>query len=131
RVFRALAFVDRRGIGRHQRVKFAKAVGHGTSVETGGELAGVGINIVDIANVAVVNVFVVVVLDLHDLVPRREGPTKPLDLALAGRVQRRLEFNVQRAGASAAAVHRAQHLNVTDGIEVKALGDARLHQLDD
>jgi ABC-type glutathione transport system ATPase component len=77
------------------------------------------------------HVFVVVVLDLHDLVTEGEGPTETLDLALAGGVQRRLKFDIQRAGSDATAVHRAQHLNVTDGIEAEALRDARLHQFDD
>src|SRR5207247_3858710 len=113
---------DRRGIGRHQRVEFAEAVGDGAAVETGGEFAGVGIDIVDVADVAVVDVLIVVVLDLHDLVARSEGPTKTLDLALASGVQRRLEFDIQRTGADATAVHRAQHLNVADGVEAKALG---------
>src|ERR1700720_4396273 len=131
RVFGALALVDRRGVGRPQRIEFAEAVGDSAAVETGGEFASVGIDIVDVADVAVVDVFVVVVLDLHDLVAGGEGPTETLDLALAGGVQRRLKFDIQRAGSDATAVHRAQHLNVTDGIEAEAQGDARLHQFDD
>ena len=123
--------MDRRGVGRHQRIEFAEAVGDSAAVETGGEFASVGIDIVDVADVAVVDVFVVVVLDLHDLVAGDEGPTETLDLALAGGVQRRLKFDVQRAGSDATAVHRAQHLNVTDGIEAEAQGDACLHQFDD
>jgi hypothetical protein len=35
-IFRALAFVDGRGIGRHQRIEFAKPVGDGAAVELGG-----------------------------------------------------------------------------------------------
>src|SRR5438105_8794693 len=131
RVFGALALVDGCGVGRYQRVEFAEAVGDSAAVETGGEFACVGIDIVDVAAVAVVDVFVVVVLDLHDLVAGGEGPTETLDLALAGGVQRRLKFDVQRAGCDAATVHRAQHLNVTDGIEAEALRDAYLHQFDD
>ena len=63
--------------------------------------------------------------------PGGEGPAEALDLALAGGVQGRLEFDIQRPGADTAAVHRAQHLDVADGIEAEALGDAGLHQLDD
>ena len=91
----------------------------------------VGINIVDIADVAVIDLLVVVVLDLHHLVAGRKGPAEPLDLALAGGIQRRLQFDVERARTDAAAVHRAQNLDVANGIEAEALGDPCLHQLDD
>src|SRR5207245_5421004 len=100
------------------------------AVETGGEFAGLGVDIVDVADVAVVDLLVVVVLDLHDLVAWGKGPAEALDLAVAGRVQGRLEVDVQRASAASAAVHRAQHLNVTNGIKTEALGNARLDQFD-
>src|SRR5215471_12323895 len=41
--------------------------------------------------------FVVIVLDLHDLVARAESPSKALDTDLARRVQDVLQFNVQGA----------------------------------
>src|SRR5207237_6255194 len=51
--------------------------------------------------------------------------------AVAGRVQGRLEFDVQRASASTAAVHRAQHLDVANWIKAEALWDTCLDQFDD
>ena len=45
--------------------------------------------------------------------------------------KRLLQFDVERAGADAAAVHRAQHLDVADGIETEALRDAGLYQFDE
>ena len=124
-------FVDGGRVGRNQRVEFAEAVGDGAAVEAGGELASVGIDVVDVADVAVIDFLVVVVLDLHDLVAGREGPAEAFDLALAGGIERGLQFDIERAGADAAAVHRAQHLDVADGIETEPLRDARLHQFDD
>jgi hypothetical protein len=56
-----LALVDRRSIRRDQRVEFAEAVGNGAAVETGGEFADLGVDIVDVADVAVVDFLVVVV----------------------------------------------------------------------
>jgi hypothetical protein len=50
---------------------------------------------------------------------------------VAGWVQRRLQFDVERSCAHAAAIHRAQHLDVANGVETKPLGDAGLHQFDD
>ena len=43
---------------------------NGPAVEIRGHFAGVGIDIVDVANVAVVDFLIVIVLDLHDLVAR-------------------------------------------------------------
>ena len=45
---------------------------------------------------------IVIVLDLHDLVARAEGPAETLDADLAGRVQRRLQVDVEGAGTEAA-----------------------------
>ena len=56
----------------------------------------------------VVDLLVVVVLDLHHLVARREGPAETLDLAFAGRVEGGLELDVERAGAGAAPVSTAE-----------------------
>ena len=130
-IFGALALVDGGGIGGNQRVELAEAVGHRAPVEAGHEFARLGIDVVDIADVAVVDLLVVVILDLHDLVAGRKGPAETLDLALAGGVQRRLQFDVERTRANAAAVHRAEHLDVADGVQAEALGDAGLHQLQD
>jgi hypothetical protein len=38
RIFRALAFVDGRGVGRQQRIEFAESVGDGAAVEFGNNL---------------------------------------------------------------------------------------------
>jgi len=56
----------------------------------------------------------------QDHADRRRCPRRMPRPRLAGGVQRRLKFDVQRAGSDATAVHRAQHLNVTDGIEAEA-----------
>src|SRR5262245_54010290 len=46
------------------------------AVKARGEFAGIGIQSVDIADVAVVDLLVVVVLDPHDLVTGGEGPAE-------------------------------------------------------
>src|SRR5208337_3694116 len=85
--------------------------------------------VVDVADVAVVDLLVVVILDLHDLVAGRKGPAEPLDLAFAGGVQRRLQFDVERTRADAATVHRTKHLDVADRVQAEPLRNAGLHQL--
>jgi hypothetical protein len=52
--------------------------GDGSAVEVGHELAIAGIDIFDVANIAVIDVLVIIVLDLHDLVAGREGPAESL-----------------------------------------------------
>ena len=86
--------MHRRRIGRHQRVELSEAVEEIAPLETRGQLARLGVHIRDLANIPVVDLLVVVVLDLHHLVARREGLAEALDLALAGRVQGRLELDV-------------------------------------
>src|SRR5438132_9726173 len=130
-IFGALALVDRGGISRNQHVEFTKSVGDGSAVETSDKFSRIRIDIVDVADVAVIDLLVVVVLDLHHLIAGREGPAEALDLTLTRRVQRRLQFDVERSGADATAIHRAQNLDVANGIEAEAAGNLGLHQLDD
>src|SRR5262249_18272707 len=130
RVFRALALVDGYGIGRNERVQLAEAIGDGTSVEARSKLAFVKVEIHHIADIAVVDLLVVVFLDLHDLVAGCEGPAESFDLAFARRIQCRLQFDVERARTNAAPVHRTQHLDIADGIEAEAARDAGSYQLD-
>src|SRR5262249_60890622 len=106
-IFGALALVDRGGIGRNQHVKLTKSVGDGSAVETYDKFSRIRIDIVDIADVPVIDLLIVVVLDLHPLMAGREGLAEALDLTLACRVQRRLQFTVERAGACAAPMHWA------------------------
>src|ERR1039458_3158994 len=54
-ILRALAFVNFRSVSWHQRVELAEHACNGASVETCGELAGVWVDIVDVADVAVVD----------------------------------------------------------------------------
>src|SRR5258708_39225266 len=87
------------------------------AVEAHDEFACVAIDSVDITDVAVVDVLVVVILDLHDLVTGGEGPAAPLDFPVVGGIESGLQFNVERSGADTAAVPRAENLDVADWVE--------------
>jgi hypothetical protein len=130
-ILRALAFVNGRRVGRHQHVEFAESISDGLAIEVNNDLAHAGVNIADSADVAVVNLLVVVVLDLHHLIARCEGPTEPLNLAVAGGIERCLQLDVQRSRTYSPSIHWTKHLDVADRIEPKPLGDACLHQFDD
>src|ERR1700731_4794473 len=78
-VFRALALVDCRRIGEHKFVELAKAVGDFAAIEVDAELAFLHVDARHDAEIAVVNLLVVIILDLHDLVARAECPAEALD----------------------------------------------------
>ena len=82
--------------------ELAKSVCDGPAIKAGNELARIGVDVVDGADIAVVDLLFVVVLDLHHLVAGSKRPTKPLDLAIAGGIERGLQFDVQRPCAGAA-----------------------------
>ena len=69
--------------GRHRG---SQRLGPAALVEAGVKFADIGIDVVDITDVAVIDILVVVVRDLHDPIARREGPAEALDLAIAGRI---------------------------------------------
>ena len=52
RVFRSLAFVDGRGVSWHQHVEFTKSISDGSTVKARNDLACIGVDVVDIADVA-------------------------------------------------------------------------------
>src|SRR6516165_9446750 len=98
-IFRALALVNRRCIGEHQLIQVAKPVDHLTTVKLDADFAFLHVDARYHAKVAIVDILVVIVLDLHDLVARAEGPAKPFYADLARRVQGVLQLGVQRASA--------------------------------
>ena len=55
---------------------------------------------------AVVNLLVVVILDLHHFVAGGKSPAEPLDFALAGGIESRLQFDIKRPRTNTAATAR-------------------------
>ncbi len=53
------------------------------------------------------------------------------NLSTSRRIQCGLEFDVEGACSGAAAVHRAENLDIADGIEAKTARDTGFDQLDD
>ena len=123
--------MDGRRVGRHHGVEFAEAIGHGPTVEADGQLTGVRVDVVDVTDVTIVHLLLVVVLDLHHLVAGSEDPAEAFYLAIAGRIQCSLQFDVQRTSADPAAVHGAENLDVPDRIQAETLRNSGLHQFDD
>src|SRR5262249_9199913 len=76
------------------------------------------------AEIAVVDLLVIIVLDLHDLVARTEGPAETLNPDIAWRVQYVLKLDIEGARTEPAAVHWAEHLDIADGAAPDALRNA-------
>ena len=128
-IFGALRLVDRRRVGRARAGRAPRRRRRSRGLEVDDELAGLESTDTTTADVAVVDLLVVVVLDLHHLVAGREGPSRSARGAASPvRVERRLQRQVQRLGAGGAAIHRAQHLDVAHRIQAEAARDPLAHE---
>lgn len=116
---RALGLVDGDRVGRRNLIQLAVVVSHQPAVVADGNFLLDRIDLPDDADVAVENFLFVIVLGLDHLVARLESPSEPLGgrLALPGRVQGPLERRVQLAHSDRSAIHRAQHLDIPDGVD--------------
>ena len=94
--------MDRRGISRNKRVEFPEFISYGAAVEFRNQLTRVDIDVFDIADIAIIDFLVIIIVDLHHFIFGREGPAEPFDLFLAGRIERRLQCYIQRSCADAA-----------------------------
>ena len=117
-VFAALRFVDAHGVGEGEVVELAALEGVHVAVEIGDEGAGLGVDGFDDADVAVEEVFVVVVAELDELVAGAEFAGGRAERAGVGRlgVERGLELDVEVTDAGDALVHRGEDLHVADRV---------------
>ena len=83
-----MAFVNGRRVGRHQHIELTESVFDRSAVEGHLELARIGVEITDGADVSVLDLFLIVILNLHYLIAGSEGPAEPLDPAVAGGIER-------------------------------------------
>ena len=94
----ALAFVNRQRIGGLELVELAGFVfDRALGIEADVQLHGIGVDGGDVADVAIEDLFVVVVVRLDDLVADAEGRLKALDLEfdLVGRIEGELQRVIQ------------------------------------
>lgn len=113
-VFAALALVDAHGVGEGELADLRALVVDGRLSETDGEV--VGLELADVADVAVENMLLVVVLRLHDFVTETEGHNAVRVLGLRGarRVEGGLEAAVEAVDAAVLAVHGREHLDIAE-----------------
>ena len=109
--FAALALVNGEGIGGLELVEFAGLVfDEALGIETDVELHRIGVDGGDVADVAIEDLFVVVVVCLDDLVADAEGGLETLDLEfdLVRRIEGELQRMIERRGAEQVAVVGAE-----------------------
>ncbi len=125
REFRALRFVDRRGVGRYHLVQFVKIVANIPLVEADDDFPFIGVDGRDHADVPVEHILVVVVLGLHHLVPEPELPTELFHNRFIGpdRVECILQQFIECPHPKGSAVHGAEHLHVVDRVAAQFPGD--------
>ena len=129
--------MHRDGVGNFQLVEVLRRVNEAAVVHPHHHGAVAGVDGLHNADVAVVRAHAlfpadalpgnfVVVAHLHHFVAHPEHPGRALDLRLAllGRVEQVLQLHIERLRACGAELCRAEHLNVPDGVEVVAAGQA-------
>ena len=107
RVSRPLAFVNRRGVGQHQRVEFLL----------------VDIDTLNVGNVAGLELLIVIFFYLHNFVAWCKYGAEALHLVSPQGVQGRLKLDIKGAGTDTAPVHRTENLNVPNGAQTKPVED--------
>ena len=128
-ILRALGLVDRYRVGVEQLVAFVDAVGRGTAVEFDRHSTVARVDTADVADVAVIDVAVVIVLDLHNLVAGAKVPRGLVRQPVG--VQYGLENGIEVSGPQTAANHGTQHLDVAHRIKAKSARDPLLDDLAD
>ncbi len=130
---RALRLVDAHRVGMDQFVQLRELVTHQRSVEVDGEHMLLQIQRGDAAHVAVEDLAVVVVANLHHAVAHAEDPRAMHGLGFARirRVESLLQAPVQLADACRAPVHRAEHLDVAVGVVAELRRDALRDDVED
>ena len=124
RVLRALRLVDGDRVGDGQAVQLVGGIGEPAAVHGDLERLRPLVDGGDPADIAVVDLAVVVVLELHHLVAQRQAALAAGEHQRRVRVEVRLQQLVERLGAAPAAIDRRQHLDVVDRVEAEPLGDA-------
>ena len=115
-------------IGQNHFIQFAKIIDNITVIKGSGYLAFLGPNSGDAADIAVKNIFVIVVADLHDLIIDTESAV-PADKAPISGVHYGLKLMVEICGPNDPFVHRRQHLDIVYGIKAKSLGNPPVYKL--
>ena len=129
RIFAPLRLVDGRRVGKDELVEVSAVVFDRTPVEVHNHRAVVGVDGLHESDVAVVDILVVVVTELHHAVADAEH-RPAANNRIPTRIQRLLEFHVEIVRPQDVLPHRHQNLHVLQGIHPELARNARRHELD-
>src|SRR5215470_15766084 len=121
--------MDRGCICQRDLVQFVDIIDDFTTIELDCNLRFFKIDVRYSPYIAVEDFFVIVVYGLDYLIANAVAPSEPGYLRTARSVKPLLQFDVQRTGAEAAAVHGCQHLYVLDRIQTKSSGNSPANYL--
>ena len=126
RKFRTLRFVDADRVGVHERVEFGDIVSGDGVVEGHRHRVLFQVHGRDVAHVAVEDLPLVIVSDLHDAIPYPQDPRPVGELRFAGGgwIERLLQLPVERRHACRAAMHGAEHLHIAFRVQPEFLRNA-------
>ena len=87
--------MDGDGVGENEIVELAASIDDIAAVKTHAKLLGLGIDLCHKADIAIIDLLLIVVLDLHDLIFGAEGPSELVEPFGAGRIERLLQFEIE------------------------------------
>src|SRR5215510_10014678 len=122
-IFRALALMDRGGIGQRQLIEFTSGILDLAPLKLHLHHTLVQVNLSNAADVAIEDLFVIVIDVLEYFIARGIGPAKALELRRGLGIELLLEDAIEGTRANEPAIHGGEHLNIGNGIEAKALGN--------
>ena len=116
RIFASLGFVDRHGIGQHQFIQLTDIVHYRAVIKAYGQLPFLFVYLQDNANITIEDFLLIIIPDLHNLVPGIKGIAASGKSRFPGtarcRIHRLLQFLVKIHRADHAALHRRENLNL-------------------
>src|SRR5262245_35096516 len=120
-IFRALALMDRGGIGQRELIEFTIGILDLASLKLHVHHALLWVNLPNAADVAIKDLFVIVIDMLEHFIARGIGPAKALELRSGLGIELLLEGAIEGACADEPAIHGGEYLNIGNRIEAKAL----------
>src|SRR5450759_2838423 len=133
-ILAALALVDGDGVGQPQIVQFmellADAARTGLPYEFDIARGAVFVDAANPANVAVEDALVVVVARLHDFIADAQNSIAPFYLCNRRGVEMSLEPLIERGYADRSLVHRREHLDIGERVEVIACREPTLDEIE-
>ena len=121
--------MDGHGVGEDEFVEVARVIFDGLAIEGDDHRTCAYVDRFDEADVAIIDVLIVIVAQLHDAVADAEESSTAGDGASIG-IEFGLQACVEVFCAECVAAHRGENLDILQGVEAELARDARGHEFD-